>query len=71
MSIPAHHIKRDTLNLLRGKKLNGYEWIYFEDGLHFFSKKLETGYSSIACNQEDLNNGNIEYMAEKGLTREL
>lgn len=47
---------------------NGYKWIGFDKGKHLFQKKEGKGYSVIEALESDLTNGNIEFMAEHGLT---
>jgi len=49
---------------------NGYKWIGFEKGKHIFSKKESKGYATIKATEEDLTNGNIEFMTEHGLSHE-
>ena len=49
--------------------LNGYNWCYFEKGLHTFSRKAKTGYEVIKAKADDLTNGDIEYMIEHNLSR--
>jgi hypothetical protein len=45
---------------------NGYKWFGYENGKHLFSKKEGNGYSTIKAKEEDLNNGNIEFMTQYG-----
>lgn len=51
-----------------GLVINGYQWIYFSDGIHCFSKKDENGYSVIECTEKQIKNGDIEFMTEHNLT---
>jgi len=47
---------------------SGYKWFGFEKGKHLFQQKANKGYYSIKASEEDLENGNIEFMAEHGLS---
>jgi hypothetical protein len=47
---------------------SGYKWVGFDKGKHIFQKKEAKGYSVIEALESDLTNGNIEFMAEHGLT---
>lgn len=50
-------------------KANGFSWFGFLDGLHHFSKQRADGkYAQIRCREEQLENGDFEFMAENGLT---
>ena len=53
------------------KKINigGYYWGGFWDNMRHFVKKEKRGYLSITCDEEDLENGNLEYMVENRMTR--
>ena len=57
---------------LRTKRANGYTWAYSEDGAHFFQKCLDerwkNRYALMRCLPEDLENGNFEFFAQRGLT---
>lgn len=55
-------------NFLRQLKPNGYSWTHFRDGIYYFSRKEQTGYSQICCSEEQLTNGDLEFMAENGYT---
>ena len=54
---------------IAGLNLNGYNWCYFEKGLHTFSRKAKTGYEVIKAKADDLTNGNLEFMIEHNLSR--
>lgn len=64
---------RYTINIANTKGLqmkyesapNGYS-IYLKEKGHVFMQK---GYVEIICSDEDMLNGNIEYMTEMGLSR--
>ena len=47
---------------------NGYSWCMFNKGIHTFSKKVAGGYASVECSEEQLTNGDIEFMTENGIT---
>jgi hypothetical protein len=57
---------------LRTKKQNGYMWAYSENGAHFFQKCLDERWKNkfalMRCLPEDLENGNFEFFAAKGLS---
>ena len=49
-------------------RYNGFRWFGFIDGIHHFSKKVTNGYLEMQLVEEDLENGNAEFMSENGLT---
>lgn len=51
-----------------GMNFSGFEWAYFDKGIHTFSKKIASGYVKIECSEEQLTNGDIEFMAESNIT---
>lgn len=61
--------KQETLRLLDGRDLNGYNWRYYEKGAHVFSKPENGKFAVIKAKQEDLTNGNIEYFTKHGISR--
>lgn len=63
------NIKQQTRQAIAGLNLNGYNWCYFEKGLHTFSRKAKTGYEVIKAKADDLTNGNLEFMIEHNLSR--
>lgn len=63
------NIKQETRSILAGRNLSGYNWCYFENGRHTFSRKEENGYSVIIAKPEDLTNGNLEYFILHGISR--
>ena len=48
---------------------NGFSWAGFWDGVHNFQKRVNNGYEVIKCTDEDIENGNISFMVEHGLSR--
>jgi hypothetical protein len=53
------------------KDVNGYSCYWIEKGIYSFSKKTPKGptrYSTIECEEEQLTNGDIEFMTLNGLT---
>ncbi len=48
--------------------INGYSRFNIESGIHSFMKKQGESYSVIECTTEQLNNGDIQFMTEHGLT---
>ena len=53
-----------------GMEFNGYKWFYHYKGVHSFQKRTSDGYKwmLIECTEEQLYNGDIEFMTEHGLT---
>mgnify|MGYP001227059444 FL=1 len=57
------------VDLAKQKTPTGYQLAYVDDGVVTYSKKEESGYySSISCSLEQLENGDLEYMVQQGLT---
>lgn len=53
----------------RAIKPSGFMWFGLIDGFHHFSKEVERGkWLEIRCREEQLTNGDIDFMAEHGLT---
>ena len=52
----------------KGLIVNGYEWYYCNKGIHYFRRKIETGYLMIECSCNQLENGDIEFMTEHEIT---
>ncbi len=52
----------------RNLSYNGYKWVGVEDGIHTFSKQSGNGFYVIECTEEQLSNGDIEFMTERGIT---
>lgn len=52
----------------RDLSYNGYKWVGVEDGIHTFSKQSGNGFYVIECTEEQLSNGDIEFMTERGIT---
>lgn len=48
--------------------INGYSRFNIESGIHSFMKQDGQSYSVIECTTEQLNNGDIQFMTEHGLT---
>ena len=50
-------------------EFNGYRWFSHFKGVHSFQKKLNDGrWGKIECSEEQLNNGDIQFMAEHEMT---
>ena len=55
---------------LKGTQVNGFRWAYKNGSLHAFTKQNEAGqWILILCNDEDITNGNLQFMTQNGLTR--
>ena len=52
---------------------DGYKWTGFWDKFHHFTKEVNNprGYLTVACTDEDLTNGNFDFMIKHGLTRDI
>lgn len=48
--------------------VNGYELMLMANGLNYFSKKETAGCLEIVCTDEQLKNGDIQFMTKHGLT---
>lgn len=54
---------------LREISINGFKYAGFWEGMYHWSKEVESyKYINIAVFEENIYNGNLEYMLEKGLT---
>jgi hypothetical protein len=54
----------------RNLTFNGFVWWGFVEGLHNFRKELERGkWLNVQCTEEQLYNGDIQYMTEKLITK--
>lgn len=53
-----------------GLTFNGFVWFNHYQGVHSFQKKSDDGYKweLIQCTEEQLTNGDIEFMTQNGLT---
>lgn len=49
-------------------EFNGYKCYYFEKGIYSFQKQVGKNYSGIECTEEQLTNGDIEFMTTHGWT---
>lgn len=47
---------------------NGFKWFSFSNGIHSFSKKTDKGFTVVECSEEQIYNGDLEFMCENGLT---
>ena len=56
------------VDLAKQKTPTGYQLAYVDDGVVTYSKKDGKYYTSISCSLEQLENGDLEYMTEHGLT---
>jgi len=63
--VKMKHLKSHYKNL---PSYSGYKWRGFSNGKHSFVKKDVKGYIEIEALEEDLTNGNIEFMAENDLS---
>ena len=52
-------------------QFNDFKWIYWDRGLHCFQKKESNGFSILHCSEEQIANGDLEYMTLHGLTLSL
>jgi hypothetical protein len=48
---------------------NDYYWAGFWEGLHHFTQKTEKGFLTTSATEEDIENGDMIFMIEMGLTR--
>ena len=55
---------------IKGVVINGYKCFYANEnkGLYEFSKETKSGYLHIKCTEEQLTNGDIEFMTQHDLT---
>ncbi len=49
-------------------QFNDFKWIYWDRGLHCFQKKESNGFSILHCSEEQIANGDLEYMTLHGIT---
>lgn len=47
----------------------GYYWVGYWDNFHHFVKQIGNKYAEIRVTDTDINNGNLNFMAKKDLTR--
>lgn len=47
---------------------NGFQWTGSDRGIHSFQKKTALGYQLIECSEDQLHNGDLEFMTEHGLS---
>jgi len=53
----------------RGMTFNGYSWVGYDFGVHLFTVKMKDGtWALIQCKEEQLFNGDIEFMTKHHLT---
>ncbi len=55
-------------NKLIGCIINGYQWFCYHKGIYAFQKKAANGYLIVECDENQLINGDIEYMTQHDLT---
>lgn len=55
-------------NKLVGRIINGYQWFCYHKGIYAFQKKTVNRYLIVECDENQLINGDIEYMTQHGLT---
>ena len=53
---------------MKNLSFNGYTCYYHHNGIYSFQKKVDKGYSQIECTEEQLTNGDIEFMTLHGWT---
>jgi hypothetical protein len=59
------HPEQYYKDLNKTKNLDGYKWISFDEGLHYFQKELgRATYLHLICEEYQINNGDLEFMAE-------
>lgn len=53
-----------------GMEINGYRWFSHNKGVHSFQRRTTDGYrwELVQCTEEQLHNGDIEFMTEHGWT---
>lgn len=52
-----------------GMEINGFKWIHHYKGVHSFQKEVEPNlFCLVECSEDQLTNGDIQIMTEKGLT---
>lgn len=50
---------------------NGYKWSYYDNGKHaFVSGNNREGFKLINATDDDIENGNIQFMAKYGISNE-
>lgn len=52
-------------------RFSGFRWAFFEKGIYTFTKESSTQKGKtvvVECSEEQLSNGDIEFMCENGLT---
>ncbi len=49
-------------------EFNGYKWAFHSKGIHTFTKKEGAVWTVIECSEEQLYNGDIQFLTEHGLT---
>lgn len=51
-------------------KVNGFNWAFYDDGLHSFTKKTDKGYLECKMTEQDIQDpGQFEFMLSKGFSR--
>jgi hypothetical protein len=53
---------------MKNLSFNGYTCFCHSHGIYSFKKKDNGGYWEIECTEEQLSNGDIEFMTENGIT---
>ena len=63
-------INNEITDRMVGKEVNGFRWFSHYKGVHDFTKRSEGSYSyaHIQCTEDQLTNGDIEFMTEHGWT---
>ena len=51
-----------------GMEVNGFKWFSHYKGVHSFQKRCENGYVMVECTEEQLYNGDIDFMTKNGWT---
>ncbi len=51
-----------------GLIINGYEWFAFDRGVHSFQKRVGKWYSLVECSEDQLHNGDIDFMTKHNYT---
>lgn len=51
-------------------KVNGFKWVYFDNGLHSFTKKTDQGYLECKMTEQDIQDPDqFEFMLSQGFSR--
>ncbi len=48
--------------------INGYKWFSHSNNIHSFYKKVDNGFYTIECSEEQIENGDLWFMTKHNLT---